>query len=145
MNRKLLLGLCLVSMAGAEARADEMIDQLRAVDPQFYVLMQQQPITATQAPSQRSYLVYAPPADRHYFLGLFYEAQGKLGDAAASWRAYIDSAEPTFGRRAEQHLAAARRALEDSARQRALAARGMKPARPAPAPTPPTPPKEAPP
>jgi hypothetical protein len=92
-------------------RAHEMIDQLRAIDPQFYVLMQQQPVTAQTAPSQRSYIVYGPPSERHYVLGLFYEAQGRAADAAASWRAYLDSAEPGFARRAQEHLRAAEKQL----------------------------------
>jgi tetratricopeptide (TPR) repeat protein len=103
-------------------RAHEMIDQLRAIDPQFYVLMQQQPVTAATAPSQRTYIIYAPPSDRHYVLGLFYEAQGRLAEAAASWRAYLDSAEPGFARRAQQHLAGAQRQLAELSRQRAAAA-----------------------
>ncbi len=113
-------------------RAHEMLDQLRAIDPQFYVFMQQQPVTAVQAPSQRTYLIYSPPAERHYFLGLFYEAQGRYADAMASWRAYLDSAEPAFARRAQQHLTGSYKALEDSAHQRQAAARNAA-ARPVPA------------
>jgi hypothetical protein len=47
---------------------------------------------------------FSPPADKHYWLAMAYEAQKKLPEAAIEWRAYLDSADPLYERRAEDHL-----------------------------------------
>jgi tetratricopeptide (TPR) repeat protein len=91
-----------------QERAHDAIDGLRAVDPSFVsVLGQSYAVMGSVPPSQRYYVPFAPAADRHYFLALFYEAMGRDPEAIASWRAYLDSADPAYTQRAKDHLAAA--------------------------------------
>jgi tetratricopeptide (TPR) repeat protein len=49
---------------------------------------------------------YSPAAERHYWQALVYETMTppRLPEAATEWRAYLDSAEPLYRRRAEERL-----------------------------------------
>jgi tetratricopeptide (TPR) repeat protein len=85
-------------------RSHEMVDALRAQDPSFSFLFANYPMLGGAMPSQRYYLPFSPASDKHYFLALFYEAQGRYPEAAASWRAYLGSADPAWAERAKDHL-----------------------------------------
>lgn len=85
-------------------RAQETLEQVKQVDPTFNFLMNQYPVQGNQYPSQRYYVPWSPPADRHYWMAMVYEAQDRLPEAASEWRAYAESVEPTYKHRAELHV-----------------------------------------
>jgi tetratricopeptide (TPR) repeat protein len=115
-----LVGLAILAVAYDRdeqlGRAHDALDQLRAIDPQFYFLVQALPPPASSLPSQRLGVPFSPPADEHYFLGLVFEAQGRYAEAAAEWRSYLDSMTPTYAARAREHLRQADHALAEAAR-----------------------------
>lgn len=48
---------------------------------------------------------FAPPADRHYYFGLLYEASGHLSEARAEFALYAAAGQQPFRRRALEHVA----------------------------------------
>lgn len=95
-------------------RAAELLEQVRQIDPNFNFLFYPvyYPGAGAMLPaSQRAYIPFSPPSDKHYWLALAYEAQGKLPEAAVEWRAYAESVEPPYERRAREHLKLVNEAL----------------------------------
>jgi tetratricopeptide (TPR) repeat protein len=84
-------------------RAQEMMEQEKQLDPNFTWMMQQYPVQGSATPQSRYYVPYSPPADRHYWLAMVYEAEDKLPEAASEWRAYAESVDPVYKHRAEAH------------------------------------------
>ncbi len=82
------------------ARAAEVLGQLHQLDPDFSSLMH--PASSTGAGSAA--IPFSPPGDRHYWFALAYQAQDRLAEASAAWRAYLASPAPRFRHRAEEHL-----------------------------------------
>lgn len=98
------------------SRAREVLDQARQLDPTFNVLVYTYALSSALPPSQRHSLVFSPPSDRHYWLALAYEAQGRLPEAASEWRAYVESVDPAYKHRAEEHLKEIRATLAQRGR-----------------------------
>lgn len=96
------------------ARAAEVLQQVQQLDPQFQFLLP----NAYYRP-----IPFSPPSDRHYWLALAYEHQKKWTEAAVEWRAYIESADPLYERRAQEHLRVVNKELARKARANADAAR----------------------
>jgi tetratricopeptide (TPR) repeat protein len=86
-------------------RSQELLEQVRQLDPLFTFIVPQPYQMGSQIP-------FSPPSDKHYWLALCYEAKKDWSAAAVEWRAYIDSAEPTYKRRAEEHLKLANAELD---------------------------------
>jgi tetratricopeptide (TPR) repeat protein len=78
-------------------RSQELMEQVRQMDPSFSHVI-------PQAYTLGSMIPFSPPSDKHYWLALCYEARKEWSSAAIEWQAYIDSAEPTYERRAREHL-----------------------------------------
>jgi tetratricopeptide (TPR) repeat protein len=124
-NDYLMLAMLAVAYDRDEqmVRAHEAIDALRAIDPGFGYLFYAQPVMAAVPPSQRAYVPFSPASDRHYWLGVVHEAQGRYPEAAASWRAYLAADSPTYAARAQAHLAFAEEKLVEAARDAEAKAR----------------------
>jgi tetratricopeptide (TPR) repeat protein len=117
------------------ARAASTIEALTNADPSFGAVFVNAPLYGNAQPSQRFYLPFSPPADKHYFAALLFQTQGRFSDAAAEWRAYLASAEPAFAARARVHLGVA-----VAEQDKALAAKKKRVTRPSSPPPPPPPP-----
>jgi hypothetical protein len=88
-------------------RAAEALQQVQQLDPQFNFLA---------VAGNANAIPFSPPSDRHYWLALAYEQQKKWSEAAIEWRAYVESAAPTYKRRAEEHLRTVNQELARRAR-----------------------------
>lgn len=101
------------------SRAQELMEQVRTADPNFTHVIPQQYSYGSQIP-------FSPPSDKHYWIALCYEAKKEWSAAAIEWRAYIDSAEPTYKRRAEEHLKLVKAELDKKLAAAAKAAKDKK-------------------
>ncbi len=97
-------------------RAQELLEQVRQMDPSFSFVIPQQYTLVSPIP-------FSPPSDKHYWLALCYEAKKEWSAAAVEWRAYIESADPTYERRAEEHLKQVNAELDKKLKATAKAAR----------------------
>jgi tetratricopeptide (TPR) repeat protein len=92
-------------------RSLEVLEQVRGLDPAFTHL-----VASYGYNYGYSTIPFSPPSDRHYWLALAYEAQKKWSEAKVEWRAYLESHEPMYKRRAEEHLEIVTQELERKTR-----------------------------
>ena len=60
----------------------------------------------TQYRYQSGVMLFAPPADRHYYHALLFEISDRLSEARTEWLAYARTAGAPYARRARAHVAA---------------------------------------
>jgi hypothetical protein len=77
--------------------AFEVLDRMQNVLQGQLVAMVQNVLAAMR---------FAPAEDRHYYYGLLYEAAGHYTEARAEWALYAAAGDPSYRRRALEHIAA---------------------------------------